>query len=98
MDHLFLKATARFTTLACATATYIATAQAADNFRYVSSSGNNANPCTLAKPCRSLQRGVQVTPAGGELRILDSGSYGNNATIKKTMTISGNGNCCAGWC
>jgi hypothetical protein len=68
-----------------------AAAHAADNTRYVSITGNNANSCTLAQPCRSLQRGINVTPAGGELQILDSGSYGVNATINKSLTISGNG-------
>jgi hypothetical protein len=66
--------------------------QAADNTRYVSISGSNANACTLAAPCRSLQTGISKTPAGGELRILESGFYGNNATINKSLTISGNGN------
>jgi hypothetical protein len=66
-------------------------ASAADNTRYVSITGNNANACTLAAPCRILQRGINVTPAGGELQILDSGSYGVNATINKSLTISGNG-------
>jgi hypothetical protein len=68
-----------------------AAAQAADNTRYVSISGNNANACTLAAPCRTLQKGINATPAGGELRILDSGNYGNNANIGKSLTISGNG-------
>ena len=44
---------------------------AADNIRYVSTTGNNANTCTLSAPCRSLQRGINVTPANGELRILN---------------------------
>ena len=67
-------------------------AHAADNTRYVSITGSNANPCTLAQPCKTLQRGINVTPAGGELRILDSGDYGANGNIKKSLTISGNGN------
>jgi hypothetical protein len=66
-------------------------AKAADNTRYVSVTGNNANACTLAAPCRSLQRGINMTPAGGELQILDSGSYGVNANIAKSLTINGNG-------
>jgi hypothetical protein len=65
---------------------------AADNIRYVSITGKNANPCTLAQPCRSLQRGINLTPAGGELRILDSGDYGANGIIRKSMTVNGNGN------
>ena len=69
-----------------------AAAHAADNTRYVSITGSNANACTLAAPCRTFQRGVNVTPAGGELRILDSGDSGVNATIKKSLTVTGNGN------
>jgi len=65
--------------------------QAVDNIRYVSTSGNNANTCTLSAPCRSLQRGINVTPANGELRILDSGDYGPTAAIARSVTITGNG-------
>ena len=68
-----------------------AAAHAADNTRYVSVTGNNANACTLALPCRTLHKGISVTPDGGELQILDSGFYGNNATINKSLTLSGNG-------
>jgi hypothetical protein len=67
-------------------------AHAADNTRYISTAGDNLNACTLAAPCRSLQRAISVTPGGGEIRILDSGFFGNNATIKKSLTISGDGN------
>jgi Right handed beta helix region len=66
-------------------------ATAADAILYVSTSGSNSNPCTLAKPCRSLQYAISKTPAGGELHVLDSGFYGNNATVNKSMTINGNG-------
>jgi hypothetical protein len=76
---------------ACAAAVSSA-AQAADNTRYVSITGDNANACTLAAPCRSLQRGINETPVGGELRILDSGVSANNGTISKSMTIAGNDN------
>jgi hypothetical protein len=66
-------------------------AQAADNTRYVSITGNNANACTLAAPCRTLQKAIGVTPVGGEIQILESGFYGVNATIKKSLTVTGNG-------
>ena len=66
-------------------------AQAADNIRYVSTTGSNANACTLVAPCRTFQRGVNTTPTGGELRILDSGDYGVNANVNRSMTISANG-------
>jgi hypothetical protein len=77
---------------ACATAACSSAAQAVDNTRYVSINGNNANACTLAAPCRTLQIGINATPEGGDLRILDSGSYGSTANVRKSMTISGNGN------
>jgi hypothetical protein len=73
-------------TVACPTG-----APATDNARYISITGNNDNNCSLAAPCRTLQRGIKATPAGGDLRILDSGFYGGNATVNKSMTISGNG-------
>ena len=65
---------------------------AIENTRYVSVTGNNVNACTLAAPCRTLQRGFDATPEGGELRILDSGFYGTIAIVDKSMTIAGNGN------
>jgi hypothetical protein len=60
----------------------------ANDTRYVSMTGKDANACTLAAPCRSLQRGINVTPSDGELRVLDSGFYGSTATISKSITIS----------
>jgi hypothetical protein len=84
---------ARFVfTLVIGTAVLCSAVRAADNTRYVSTTGNNANACTLAAPCRTLQVGINKTPDGGELRILDSGFYGNSATIEKSLTVTGNGN------
>lgn len=56
--------------------------------RYVAASGKDANPCTLTPPCKSLQRGVDVTPGGSELRVLSSGTYGA-AVIARSLTLSG---------
>ena len=64
------------------------TAAQAQTARFVSSTGSNANNCTRNAPCRTLQRGIAMTPAGGELQILDSGVYGNAVTIGKSITIS----------
>jgi hypothetical protein len=84
---------ARFvSTLVIGTAVLCSAVRAADNTRYVSITGNNANACTLSAPCRTLQVGINRTPEGGELRILDSGFYGNNASIEKSLTVNGNGN------
>jgi len=74
-----------------ATVALISTAQAADTVRYVSIDGSNANNCKQAAPCRTLQRGINTTPVGGELRILTSGDYGSPANITKSMTVTGNG-------
>ena len=85
-----LKASACVISAACATIAFSAAAQAAE-IRYVSAAGSNKAKCTMAAPCRSLQRGINKTPAGGELRVLDSGFYGNGAVIDKSITISGGG-------
>jgi Right handed beta helix region len=92
MVNQVLVAFARVSVAACVAFAFSAAGQAADNFRYLSSTGSNANPCTLAQPCRSLQATINKTPVGGELRILDSGFFGNNANISRSITISGNGN------
>jgi len=91
MFHRVLAASLRLAGLAGTAVAFAAAAQAADNIRYVSTAGSNANNCKLATPCRSLQRGINRTPVGGELRILDSGDYGANGNIQKSLTISGNG-------
>ena len=91
---MFTRTPLIFKLLALATCAAAASsvAQAADNTRYISITGDNANACTLAAPCRTLQHGINVTPVGGELRILDFGVSANNATVSKSMTISGNDN------
>lgn len=65
-------------------------AAAGAQVRYVAATGKDAsNNCqSAAAPCRTLQRGINLTPVGSELRILDSGYYGSGGLIKKTMTIS----------
>ena len=73
-----------------ATALVVA-APALAEIRHISTTGKNTNPCTLAQPCRTLQYGINHTAAGGELHVLDSGFYGNNAKVNRAMTINGNG-------
>jgi len=90
MAYQAFKAGVRLSFAACATVVLASAAQA-DNIRYVSANGNNANNCTLPTPCRTLQRGITATPERGELRVLDSGSYGLGGFINKSMTITGNG-------
>lgn len=59
--------------------------------RFVATTGSDANSCTRALPCRSLQRALQAVPIGGEIQILDSGLYIEPLTITKSVTIAGRG-------
>jgi hypothetical protein len=59
--------------------------------RFVASHGNDADACTAAAPCRTLQRAVDIAAAGSEVIVLDSGSFGNSLTIGKSITISADG-------
>jgi hypothetical protein len=51
-------------------------AATADATVYVSPTGSDTAPCTQAAPCRSFDRGVSVSPAGGEVEAA-AGSYGD---------------------
>lgn len=77
--------------MAAFAATSMSFAHAADGTRFVSVTGKNSNNCASAAPCRSLQRAINIAPAGGEVRVLDSGFYGNTARITKSLSIIGNG-------
>ena len=57
---------------------------------FVAQTGNDANPCTFASPCKSAQHAHDVVAAGGEIRMLDPGGYGL-LTITKSITIEGGG-------
>ena len=68
------------TTLAAADA--VATAQRT----FVASNGNDANPCSLAQPCRGFARAITQTSPSGEVIVLDSAGYGP-VTIAKSVSI-----------
>lgn len=56
---------------------------------FVSASGANTGDCsTPAAPCRTLQFALTKTLGGGEIKIMDPGSY-NAVTINKAITITG---------
>jgi hypothetical protein len=76
---------------AIAAATLLSNPLQAQTVRFVSSTGDDAAGCTIAAPCRTLQRGINRTPAGAELQILDSGAYGNSIDIRKSITITAHG-------
>src|SRR5215472_3492369 len=54
---------------------------------FVSGSGSDANPCSLAAPCRSFQQAHNTVAAGGEVVALDAAGYGSVA-ITKALTIT----------
>lgn len=65
-----------------------AAAAAAIQRTFVSTSGNDANPCTRTDPCRNFQAALENTLAGGEVVALDSGGYGT-VTIDKSVSVIG---------
>lgn len=79
---------------------------------HVTTTGNDANPCTDAQPCLTVQRGINVTPAGSTLWIHAgtyreaitppiSGSVNSRITIQgmpgETVIISGLNTADGGW-
>jgi Fe-S cluster biogenesis protein NfuA len=57
---------------------------------FVSSSGVDGNPCTLAQPCATFARAYTVTAQKGIIAALNPGKYGP-LTIAGPITINGNG-------
>src|SRR5437867_3505645 len=53
---------------------------------FVASYGDNTNPGTVELPFRHPQKGVGTVAAGGEVVILDSGSY-NSFTVTKSVSV-----------
>jgi hypothetical protein len=43
---------------------------------YISSAGDDMNPCSRSAPCRTFSGGLGKTDANGDLIVLDSGIYG----------------------
>jgi hypothetical protein len=54
---------------------------------FVSSSGSDANVCSLAQPCRSFAAAIAKTSANGEVIVLDSAGYGP-VTVTQSVTIT----------
>jgi hypothetical protein len=57
---------------------------------WVSSFGSDANPCSRTAPCKTFAGALAQTVAGGEIDVLDPGSYGP-VTISQAVTIDGGG-------
>jgi hypothetical protein len=54
---------------------------------YLASDGNDANPCTLAQPCRLLPAALNAVVSGGEIWMLDSANY-NTTTVNIAKSVS----------
>jgi hypothetical protein len=54
---------------------------------FVSTTGNDANNCTIATPCRTIARALLGTDLNGEVRVLDGGDFGTGITIDRAVHI-----------
>jgi len=74
--------------LALAASLLAGTAAQAQLFRaYLTSTGSDANPCTLQQPCRLLPAALNAVAEGGEIWMLDSANY-NSATVNVNKSVS----------
>src|SRR5262245_40054457 len=53
---------------------------------WVAGVGDDVNPCSRTAPCKTFAGAISKTAAGGEIRCLDPGGFGN-VTITKSLTI-----------
>lgn len=54
---------------------------------YLSVGGNDANPCTVAQPCRLLPAALSAVNDGGEIWLLDSANF-NTSTVNISKSVS----------
>jgi hypothetical protein len=69
----------------------VSPSHAAPTTAYVSAGGNDANPCTLAQPCRSIGQANLIAGSGGTVSCLDAGPYNEafNTTSAYTLDCRG---------
>jgi hypothetical protein len=65
-------------------------AQAQQVRAFVSGTGLDTNPCTLAQPCRTFQRAHDIAPANALIEALDPAGY-QPLVINKGISIQGHG-------
>jgi hypothetical protein len=58
---------------------------------FVSTTGNDSNPCSALQPCRSFNQALTVVEPGGEIVVQDSGGYSSGFTISQSVTIDAAG-------
>jgi hypothetical protein len=66
-------------------------AYALSNRTFVSGTGNDANRCSLAAPCRSFAGAIAQTSPGGEVAVLDTAGYGAVAITKAVSIVNQEG-------
>jgi hypothetical protein len=66
-------------------------AQAQTTRTWISGIGSDANPCSRTAPCRTFAGALGKTLAGGEISVLNPGTYGS-VTINKSISIVAEGN------
>src|SRR3954471_13758221 len=54
---------------------------------YLSVTGSDGNPCTVAAPCRLLPAALNAVANDGEIWILDSANF-NTTTVNVTKSVS----------
>ena len=55
---------------------------------FVSALGNDSNPCSRVAPCRTFTRAMSQTNTGGEVVVIDSGSFEALAITKSISLIA----------
>lgn len=58
---------------------------------FVASTGNDANPCSVAEPCRGFATAVAAVTPGGEVIVLDSAGYGTFSINKAVSVVAPDG-------
>jgi hypothetical protein len=72
---------------ALAAVSFTGIAEAALFRAYLSTAGNDANPCTVVQPCRLLPAALAAVANGGEIWIMDSANY-NTGTVNITKSVN----------
>src|SRR5262249_38939555 len=65
----------------------MAVSVAAAQRTFVSTNGDDLNPCSLAAPCRSFAKAMTQSAPGGEIVVQDSGGYGA-VTVDRDVAIN----------
>lgn len=63
------------------------TASALSLRTFVSTKGVDNSTCSITSPCRLTSTAIGVTTDGGEVVMLDSGGFGSNINVTKSITL-----------